>query len=805
MKARWIIALAMGMMPLSPAIGAEQNQSRFIPLPDEVFSKSSGRNPVIDLTDRMVDFTGQAFQAEIPDSLRIDNRGGSVRYNAASRTVTYEGAGSPIHLVTDSGLDVSAASLTADMGKKRAILGGPLTIYQDETLVRAESGIYNWEKETLEARGVRAKVRGLLVRGSSVGYGADEKGRQYMSITDAYVSTDDVEKPGTWLGAGELTVYPGDYGRLTRLSVATQSHDIPVPILGWFSLSHSLNPKEGYMPGAGTKSIWGAYLLNSYGFLIGNRRVEGGIPVSDYVLTTHVDYRFRRGFATGVDVEDVAMLKQYRDMTGLSFYYAGDEDPMINPTTTERLTTRHNRYRFTLRSRWELDADRNRDWALTANINALSDPYMLRDFFDDESRLDDKPDNTITLTRRSDRSQTMIFTRLAPNNFYQTDERLEGSYYRTRTAIGKTGITYETRNSATIMRQSVPTLQKLEYRNELQNLRNEELREYYERLLNSSGYARLNTTHEITTSFKVLRFLNVTPKAGVGYTGYYDVDGIGSDNRFLGYASCDFDLKFHRHWSNVSAPWLDLKGLTHVIHPYATISHGSISSSNGLVPKVDTWSTLLGNSTTDPMPLDLMGLTGIDSWGTWTIWRMGVRNVLTSNRDGENVNLLTWNAFIDYNVDNPNTESRFSNLYSIVSFKPTPRLNLRLETQTPTVQDGDGFNQYNTSLSYQPTSWLEGSLGHRYISNHPVQEDASQLYLQANLRFNENYTFAGRWYWDVEEKRLPIQQYSIFRNTGAWYIGATLFLRDNGGKKETGFGISFTLGETGSAMPINFF
>ena len=101
--------------------------------------------------------------------------------------------------------------------------------------------------------------------------------------------------------------------------------------------------------------------------------------------------------------------------------------------------------------------------------------------------------------------------------------------------------------------------------------------------------------------------------------------------------------------------------------------------------------------------------------------------------------------------------------------------------------------------------WFEGSVGHRYLNNHPFHRDASQMYLQANLRFNEKYSFYGRWYWDIEEKRFPIQQYSIFRRSGPWYVGASLFLRNNGGKKETGVGISFTLGETGSALPINFF
>ena len=75
--------------------------------------------------------------------------------------------------------------------------------------------------------------------------------------------------------------------------------------------------------------------------------------------------------------------------------------------------------------------------------------------------------------------------------------------------------------------------------------------------------------------------------------------------------------------------------------------------------------------------------------------------------------------------------------------------------------------------------------------------------MRTNLRISEKYTFSMQFYYDESEGRFPIQQYSLFRHAGAWYIGATVFLRDNGGKKEEGFGLSFTLGETGTALPIN--
>ncbi len=805
--AHWLAALAMGLFPMASAEPQSPQSTQFVPLPQELFGERSTGNPAIDLTSRVTDFSTDAFDLEIPDTLVINSKGGRIDYDTEKRTITYNGGSDPVQMQTDGGLDLTASAITASLDSKTAALKGPLTIYQNETVTRAQGGNYDWQSEVLDVTDVRTKVQGVLIRGSSIRYATDARGRRYMTIRDAYVSTDDVQKPSTWIGAGELTVYPGDFGRVSRLSVATEDYDIPVPVLSWFSLSHSLNPDEGYLPNFGSKSIWGTYLLNNYGFLLGNRRVENGMPVSDYVLTTKLDYRTRRGIATGIDFEDVEMSKRYRDMTGLAAYYAADSDPTINPTDQPREETRHNRYRIAMQARWDFSklVESHNEWAFTTNINAVSDRYMLRDFFEDESRLDDKPDNTLTLSRRTELSESLLFTRLPLNDYYTSDQRVEASYYRARSPIAKSPISYETRNSFSSIRQDVPATRRFEYQAMIDTLRDAEARAYYARLLNHSNYLRLNSTHEFSTSFSVLRFLNITPKGGVGYTGYYDVSGVGSDNRFLGYASCDFDIRFNRHWENFSSSLFDLKGITHVIHPYATISHGNTSSSNGQVPQVDNWSSTMGSCTTNPMPLDLMGLTGVDGWSKWTVWRIGAQNVLTSNRDGERVKVFHWNAFIDYNIDKEYTENQFSNLYSHVIINPVERFYLSFETQTPTIEDGDGFSQYNTSATVLPARWLETTIGHRYLNNHPLHKDSSQMYTQANLRINERYTFAGTWYWDIKEKSVPIQQYSIFRNTGAWHIGATLFLRDNGGKKETGFGISFTLGETGTSLPVQFF
>ena len=800
------IGIVTGMLAVGAVYGTTNED--FVPIPGAAPTNTGNINPVQDLTTRTISAAGEAYSPAIPDTISIDNEGGEIQYNSADRTITYASGTKPLRVRTGTGVDIQAKRVTLSIDKKRAELEGPLVVYFDDTITKATKGTYDWDKMQVKIEGVRSKVTGILIRGSAIEYEKDEEGKPFMRIHDAYASTDDSKTPDTWIGAGELTIYPGDYGRVTRLSIAAGEHDIAIPIIGWFSFSHSLNPREGYLPHPGVKSTWGTYLLNQYGILLGNRRVENNIPTADYLLTTHLDYRTRRGIAAGLDFEDLLMQKKYRDMTGLRTYYALDSDPMINPSEKPREETGHNRYSVKLCTLWDLPSmpqESKANWTLGTNIELLSDKYMLRDFFDDEGHINDRPDNTVRINRRTERSETMLLGRFAPNDFYTTDERIELSYYRARTAIGRTGIAYETRNSFGMLRQEIPAHEMFMYRAALEETTDPTVRDYYERMLNGSSYLRANSTHEFSTSFKALNFLNITPKAGVGYSGYYGVDHVGADNRFLGFAGVDINFKLHKSMPDFALESLGYKGLTHVIRPYTTFSHCSISSSNPLVPKVDTWSSIYGNSTSSPMNLDLMGFTGIDSWGTWTIWRMGMQNTLTTTVDGESRTILNWNVFVDYNEENPNTSSRFSNVYSHLYFKPTRRLSLNLETQTPSIDSGDGFSQYNTYVTFQPAAYFEGRIGHRCIDNHPIQQDTSQVYAQANLRVNETYSVACRWNWDIEEGRLPIQQYSVFRKTGAWYMGATLFLRDNGGKKETGFGISFTLGETGSSLPVNFF
>ena len=799
--AKLTLALVLGGLTQVSAHGAD-----LVPLPEDLFNGKDDVNPIMDITNRTVSGLGKQAP-EVPDTLQVTNEGGTISYDQDKNIFRYEaGEGTALRLRTDEGSDIHTPALEARLDSGDAILSGPVTLYQDDVLVRGEDGgFYNWKEKKTAVNKVRIKVNGLMVRGSRIEYATDSEGKEYIKVSDAYVTTEDVQKPTTWIGTGNLTIYPGDYGEVSRLSIATGDHEMTIPILGWFTFSHSLNPREGYLPGAGTRSHWGAYLENSYGILFGNRRVDGIMPTADYLATLHLDVRTRRGVATGLDLEDIGMTKKHKDMTGFVSYFAKDRNSTINPVEKERLPVNDNRYYYSLKALWDItpSADVHADWQLSSNINVASDRYMLRDFLPDISRTNDKPDNTVRIVRRTDSTQSMVYTRFAPNDYYMTDERIEASFYRVRTAIGNTGINYETNNSACIMQQYLPHDVKAQYKARLDRLKDGAMKEYYTRLLNTDSFFRVNSTHEFTTNLTACKFLNIAPKAGGAYTGYYDVGGVGSDNRFLGYFGCDFNMKFHSTYPNFKYKNFGLQGLTHIIQPYANYSRGSISSSNDLVPQIDVWSSTKSGSTTSPIPLDLCGFAGLDGWGNWNIWRLGMKNTLTSHVDGETIKLLTWDTFCDYNADNPNSEYDFSSLYNIVRFQPSKRFEFNVTTQTPTVNNGEGFWQYSIGARVIPADWLETYISYRAISDHPIQEDSGQFHLRTNVRLNEKYTFSVQLYYEEDEGRFPIQQYSIFRHAGAWYIGATVFLRDNGGKKEQGFGISFTLGETGTALPIN--
>lgn len=105
---------------------------------------------------------------------------------------------------------------------------------------------------------------------------------------------------------------------------------------------------------------------------------------------------------------------------------------------------------------WSHRVNARTDWRLKANVNMLSDEYMLRDFYPEIYQRNSSPDNTVLLSRTDDTNDFSLLQRFVPNNFYMADQRTEFSYERIKSPIFRSPVMYESRTSFAFLKQYVP-------------------------------------------------------------------------------------------------------------------------------------------------------------------------------------------------------------------------------------------------------------------------------------------------------------------------------------------------------------
>lgn len=743
----------------------------------------------------------EGLDPRMPRNVRIENLGPRASSFGDTDTKVYTYLGDPVHMKTDNGIEVFAKKAVWEQEKGTITLTGDLAIFQDGQLSRADKAIYNNETKKLQTIDVKARVDGFILRSGEFDYEAREDGPDVLVGRNASITTEDAEEPLTWISGKEIRLYAEDSIALSHMKMYYGG----VPIFYFPYFYHSLNPREGYMPNIGSRSNWGGFLLNKYGVLFGNRRVENRRPTADYLATLHLDYRSRRNFGLGVDLEDIALRKEKPNMKGLSVYGVDDKDPTISPTNEVRQEMDEQRWRIALQQMWNLQIQDTMasDWRLKTNINAMSDEYMLRDFFQETYQKDAEPDNTVALTRTDPLTSFTLLQRIPMNDFYLSDQRTELNFDRIRAPLSRSSITYESQSSASLMRQYVPPAMRSDIRRKLDDMpANDSSRDFWERMLITDGYFRLHTYHELSTTYKAGGFLNLTPRIGGGYTGYYDVSDMGSFDQGVFFASLDSNVKFSRKYANLRSDTFGLNGLTHIVQPYVTFSYIGANEAGPMLPRIDGYS-----ASTTPVALSPGRMTEIDSMSTAAVLRYGVKNFLMTDRDGASTRWFTWDMFMDAYFHDAADDRKFSNLYTTMSWNPLPWLSYNNTIQYPLLGDDKElrYREYNNYFRFQATRSLEMTVGHRYLSQHPILEDDSQLDVRALYRINEELSFGGVWRWDLKRGDLEIQEYNVYKNLGSWYFGTGLYFRKNGTKDEVGFGISLTMKETGNHMPVRFY
>ena len=260
-----------------------------------------------------------AIEPVMPKELKITNQGGKIEGNIE----TGVRLGGPIKIVGDNGLELFCNTALLDLKAKSVTLEGGVIVYQGNLMQRGERAVYDYERKSLDASGLRASLDPILLEAGKFTV-EQHGGRQVYVGTDAGITTHDVEDPNYWIRAKKTRIYPGE--KIVFNDLRLYAGDTPVFWLPY--LSQPLDAELGYHFIPGARSNWGPFLLNTYGIMLGGDTDPATGENKDAWLLSrwHLDLRATRGIGTGVDFVDTR-IDHTEEISGLSFYYLNDLAP----------------------------------------------------------------------------------------------------------------------------------------------------------------------------------------------------------------------------------------------------------------------------------------------------------------------------------------------------------------------------------------------------------------------------------------------------------------------------------------------
>jgi hypothetical protein len=326
---------------------------------------------------------------------------------------------------------------------------------------------------------------------------------------------------------------------------------------------------------------------------------------------------------------------------------------------------------------------------------------------------------------------------------------------------------------------------------------------------------RIDSFHQFTYPTTFFGWLSVVPRIGfratyydetrdLGKTSFLDIKNPfipefltvdlekpvapgGNKLRTVFNGGIESSFKISRTWENAQSTRWGLDGLRHIVQPYTNFSWVSSSNSDpAAFLQFDRY-----QASTQLRTIDFPQFTTIDSIDSWTVWRVGVRNRLQTRRDDSTIGWLGVDTYIEVNLDNPFDQTQYSNLFNRFGFSPLPWLSFEVLSQVPVFEKG--FTEVNTSVSVQPISNLQLSFAHRYLNANPFFDNSSLYVVGGYYRINDNWGIGVQQQYEGITGVLEQQRYSIYRDLTSWVASVGAIIRDNGGVKEYGFLLTFTL------------
>ncbi len=818
---------------------------------------------------------------------------------AASGETTYNSteAGRIATATSNVNIQTNDASIFSDYAEynldtHEALLIGNVRIYRADNTIVAERAVYNLNTKAIRAVDFTGSRTPYSFAGESVF--SPGAGLQY-NLRHSDFTTDDSSKPDFKLRSRRVRIYPDN--RIIYIGSTLVIGTTPVFYFPYFF--QSLDQQSGYTLSPGYTSEYGAYLLAGITFpvtdhLTGLLRLDyrtergagGGLsfeykpnrrpkkpPTANQDLTPYesdddpsqavvitgppataspnnqtnlggainqesTDDGVATGRTVGTAATGDALSRQIHshETAQLVTYFTEDNKSDLNRTSLDRLPISSDRYRISLK---DTSFFFNDDFFVKADIDKISDRYLLQDFYQGEFTRNPNPDNVVSAVFYQPHFVTTLLARAQLNNFFDATERLpELSIDIPRVPLWNTGINYTGQTSTGYIRRTFDDSTPLPDYNAF----------------------RIDSFHQLSYPKTLFGWLSVVPRLGVRGTYYShsapDDDGAynlqlaadgTADRLLLGLnpnlstlasqqnlaalrssiaafaekgdifrpvvnAGLELSFKLSRIYDGAQDRAIGLDKMQHVIQPYVNFSEvedfgiGSreLLQFDRRVP------------TTQLRPLDFPEFTPIDSIDESTVVRMGVRNRLQTKRDSLTVNWLEMDTFFQANINNseqgdPNETSRFSNVFNQLTLRPVPWVNLTIDSQLPLLNPHTGFTEVDTALNFLPTSNVELTISHRYLNDNPFFLNSSLLGFTAFVRLNDNWAVSAAERYEFADSTLEAQSYTIYRDLTSFVASFALTVQSNNSNttnktvNSVGVLLNFTLkGIPKVSLPVGF-
>lgn len=594
---------------------------------------------------------------------------------------------------------------------------------------------YNFDTRAVKISEMRGFADGFYLGATNLAQATTN----FYTFARGTVTTCDAEHPHYRLQATRGEIWPGD--RVVMYNVTVRVGDVPVfwmPMTVW-SLSGD-EPPLGVS--VGHSSEHGYYVLTRTYWKFADQSK----------LTLHVDGRTARGPGMGADY----YYQPGQDGYGwLSAYYTNDDHPMDEDDVADGKKTPHNRYRFQAQHRQTFDAS----LTLRADINKISDPDVVEDFFRDEFNSNREPQSMLEVAKTGSAYTLSLMARPQLNNFFAEVERLpEMRLSVNRTRLGATPVFYEGESSAGYYNNH-PRAPYLAGDFTLPAM---------------TGYtSRFDTFHQLLLPHTFWNWLAVVPRAGARYTWYERAppfeERVRDVHREVFNLGVETSFKLSRAWEEIEFAPLGVNGLRHVIQPFA--NYQWVPTPNrlpGELYQFDTvrYVTLQGGdslSLTRYLPLDFPVYNTVDAIERQNLVRFGVRQSLQTRRQKRTWDLIELEGWTDWRIEQNAGEHTFSDVFGLLTVRPAQWVGVSAFSRYN--PHDDQWKEINTGINMgDPDRWSVG-IGTRYIRN-----DSNIVALRVAGRLSRYWSVQMFQRMDMEDGHWEEQEYGLMQETHDWYI-----------------------------------